>query len=916
MKKTEVVKKEIKSTNKQSELKVNTIKTNTTNNTNNNSKINPNVMVKKDVKTDVKTGIRTNTKIENNNDNIKLAKLFKIENSTKENDNFISQDLMPSNQKIKFYNHQNFIKTIFEMLKSSNKQDYKDELFPPNNDSLYGKCKRESNEEVEEEDKRDYESIKEWKQAHNILFLNSMSQENNKLNITIDGFDGSNLVQGSLSDCYFLSALVSLTKYPYLIRNLFFIIDIEKIKEDIKNNNIPKFNNTNEERKYIISYENHFSYSLMENILEINQFYHQNYDKLKMFFIRLRLHGEWHYMVLDSYFPSVNNNLIFGRSKSNDLWVAIIEKAWAKVLGGYYMTSLGSPSEGLLSLTDFPITIITHKHYKLSSEIWSQLPLINKTWILSCIIQLKGSKTNTYRNLGLITNHCYGILNYQEIKTKINSKGYRIILLRNPHGNQDYMGSFGDQDPVWNKDKELKEKALFNNKDEASFFMDFNEYFQLFDHTFVSKHIENYESIYYKLSKKDSIKNYNKEDPSIKGNMYTNCFILKVNDNIPIDNTEFSGSFIQLVNKYKRALNYDVDKNVSKCLIAYIKDEEFIKNIESNNNSKQSNVSDELILNKIDFNNDIINVEFINGLDNDKSLSLSVGDIFNKKGYYLIYTRVLAGIKHPLGYVINFYLNEKLVKNYTLRRIITNNHILYLRSILLNQCSTKINKEVYPNGFCEISSYKQISLNDLKNGFGVICINNNNNKGEISTIVILKEFLNLRFLHEYSSLLKEKDNNTNTNSSVDVNKAINLNLKTPSESFIFLIFEKIKMRCGFAFTCQENYSFSDDDAKSMIKLKGSKTEAKVKGNGTGVYIYSMKYGKGIMILVENTGSKECKLTFIFTKLLNLTPSIKLNVKDNSFDFSLSSKSEKYLDFKVVDKGTQTSIEYKYSVQFK
>jgi hypothetical protein len=337
----------------------------------------------------------------NNNQNI-VNKTSLNENNLNKNSELketifkVSSILKPDFKKVKFLKKQNFIKEVIEILKL-NKKEYKDQFFPPNSDSLYGKDNTCLETSIEEELKH-LNSSKYWLEADKIT---SLTHYDGKINISVNGFTPSDICQGSLGDCYFLSALSSVAKFPYLIRNLFFILNIELIESDIKNNNIPDFNNNDELAKYIIDFSSEDKDLCMENIIQINEFYHKNYNKLKMLFIKLRIHGEWTYMCLDSYFPVTDGELLFAKSASNDLWVSIIEKAWAKAFGAYYKTSLGSPAEGFLSLSDFPCICLSHKDFDIESELWNKFPEVNKSYILNCIIQLKGSQAGYYKSIGL-----------------------------------------------------------------------------------------------------------------------------------------------------------------------------------------------------------------------------------------------------------------------------------------------------------------------------------------------------------------------------------------------------------------------------------------------------------------------------------------------------------------------------------
>ena len=85
--------------------------------------------------------------------------------------------------------------------------------------------------------------------------------------------------QGKLGDCYFLSALSSISEYPFIVKRLF---------------------ETTEPSSY--SY-----YGIW-------------------FFID----GLWKCIVVDDYFPTCGDRPLFSRNNENELWVLLMEKAYAK----------------------------------------------------------------------------------------------------------------------------------------------------------------------------------------------------------------------------------------------------------------------------------------------------------------------------------------------------------------------------------------------------------------------------------------------------------------------------------------------------------------------------------------------------------------------------------------------------------
>ena len=94
-------------------------------------------------------------------------------------------------------------------------------------------------------------------------------------------------MQGYLGDCYFLAGLAALSERPDRIFDLF-------LEE------------------------------------ELNE---QKYFKVKMLY-----RGRWRELVLDKNFPFLDNEPAFSKSHKEELWVMIIEKAWAKLYNSYKQT--------------------------------------------------------------------------------------------------------------------------------------------------------------------------------------------------------------------------------------------------------------------------------------------------------------------------------------------------------------------------------------------------------------------------------------------------------------------------------------------------------------------------------------------------------------------------------------------------
>lgn len=150
------------------------------------------------------------------------------------------------------------------------------------------------------------------------------------------------------------------------------------------------------------------------------------------------------------------------------MWVPLLEKAQAKIKGGYAKIHGGQIKESLVDLTggivtSLPISTTTDfkdMHKKLSGYI-------KKGYLLSCVQgdkRLKGRRVSDpelNRENGLLINHAQTILDVLDIQ------GNRIQKLKNPWGYGDWTGSLSEHD--LSLTEEMK-KALNQEQQEQGVF--------------------------------------------------------------------------------------------------------------------------------------------------------------------------------------------------------------------------------------------------------------------------------------------------------------------------------------------------------------------------------------------------------------------------------------------------------------
>lgn len=119
-----------------------------------------------------------------------------------------------------------------------------------------------------------------------------------------ESIEPNDIRQGALGDSWFMCALACLAERPALIERLF-------ITKEVNSKGI--------------------------------------------YWVKICKNGEWVTVTVDDYFPChPEGGPIFSRAHCNELWVLILEKAYAKLHGNYFSLRGGYALEGLIDLTGCP----------------------------------------------------------------------------------------------------------------------------------------------------------------------------------------------------------------------------------------------------------------------------------------------------------------------------------------------------------------------------------------------------------------------------------------------------------------------------------------------------------------------------------------------------------------------------------
>ena len=175
-------------------------------------------------------------------------------------------------------------------------------------------------------------------------------------------------------------------------------------------------------------------------------------------------------VILDDFFPCyLNAGPAYSRTKSNALWVLLIEKAFAKLYGGYSAISSGTPYEALIDLLGAPTKCIRFDDAdtKLSIRNGSLFQLL-RDYEAQGYLMTVSSGLDTEEAIGLIAGHSFTVLKLAE-----TSSGQKLIKLHNPWVLLNWEGDWSHSSPMWTP--KIRSEVGANDYPETVLWMSFED---------------------------------------------------------------------------------------------------------------------------------------------------------------------------------------------------------------------------------------------------------------------------------------------------------------------------------------------------------------------------------------------------------------------------------------------------------
>lgn len=232
--------------------------------------------------------------------------------------------------------------------------------------------------------------------------------------------DPNDIVQGNLGDCYLLSAISALAEFPDRVKKLFYT-------QDISSNG-----------KYALGAYND---------------------------------GVWTSYEIDDFFPCIGDSLAFSRPRNEDgvieIWVILLEKLWAKRLGGYFNLEQGSTACALRDMTGAPCETISTS----LPDFWE---IINNANRNSYVVTANLKPTpHLVNSIGLNTLYSYTIVESQ------NYRSEKLLQIRNPWVRHEFYGDWSDTSNKWTE--EAKKAMKWDEKPHNGLWMNSDDFVSFFD---------------------------------------------------------------------------------------------------------------------------------------------------------------------------------------------------------------------------------------------------------------------------------------------------------------------------------------------------------------------------------------------------------------------------------------------------
>jgi len=250
----------------------------------------------------------------------------------------------------------------------------------------------------------------------------------------------------------------------------------------------------------------------------------EDFKNYGVFTCRFYVEGEWVDVITDTRIPCYLDNAsgdchpAYGRSPiKGEMWICLIEKAYAKAVGSYEALQKVKVNEALLHLTGGSVQqLCLHDEVRLENgffNLWKQFKtmLSQDTLILALPANIENSENeeNERKNKrtedessshddGIVADRLYSVLSYKEVGT------HDLVMLCNPWGKSEWVGEWSEGSVKWDDFPEVYRAVVNDPKivwrrdsPQGFIWMSFREFLDVFNTTYMCKIFSNEKFKYY-----------------------------------------------------------------------------------------------------------------------------------------------------------------------------------------------------------------------------------------------------------------------------------------------------------------------------------------------------------------------------------------------------------------------------------
>ncbi|XP_067651433.1 calpain-A-like [Haliotis asinina] len=187
-------------------------------------------------------------------------------------------------------------------------------------------------------------------------------------------------------------------------------------------------------------------------------------------------YGKWIQVYIDDRLPVQNGKLIYAHcTEPREFWVALIEKAYAKLHGSYEALEGGQTMDALVDLTGGLAERYELEEY--NPNMFRQILRAHKTGaFIACSKKGDWKSGNMADANGLVSGHAYTITGIRKIGHQMGEE--KLVRIRNPWGDAtEWKGSWSDNDVNWEwVDDDTKDSLGLESRDDGEFWMSFKDF--------------------------------------------------------------------------------------------------------------------------------------------------------------------------------------------------------------------------------------------------------------------------------------------------------------------------------------------------------------------------------------------------------------------------------------------------------